>query len=91
MKKDGSAFKKFSKALDIPRDILLSIPKILLTGNEEIYIENYRGIINYSEEEIKINTTKMPIKISGAKMSITEIAPDEITVTGKIKSVEFVL
>lgn len=91
MKKDGSTFKKISKALDIPRDILLSIPKILLTGNEEIYIENYRGIINYSDEEIKINTTKMPIKISGSKMSITEIAPDEITVTGKIKSVEFVI
>ena len=81
--------KRISEALDLPADLLFSLPRIMLTGDEEIYIENYRGIVCYSENEIKLNTTKMPLRITGEKMYIAQIAAEEITVCGRIKTVEF--
>lgn len=88
-KQNRAALRRFAEAIDMPSDLIFCLPKFIITGSEEIYIENYRGIISYSESEIKINTSKFPVKISGDKMFITQIAAEEITISGKIKSVEF--
>ncbi len=81
--------ERLTGAFDMPKDIIFNTPRFIMLGNEEIYIENYRGIVSYSETHIKLNTTKMPVAISGADLSITQIAAEEITVCGKISSVEF--
>lgn len=80
--------KRLSDSLDMPKDLIFNLPKLIINGSDEIYVENFCGIISYSENEIKINTSKFPVKISGEKLSISQIAADEITISGKIKSVE---
>lgn len=72
----------------MPTDLIFNLPKFILTSNDQIYVENYRGIISYTENEIKISTSKFPVKISGNKLQISQIAADEITISGKIKSFE---
>lgn len=88
-KKHPKFLENFAGAMDLPRELIFNLPRIILTSNEEIYIENYRGIVNYSETEIQLNTTKMPIKITGNGLTIFQIASEEITVRGNIKSIEF--
>lgn len=81
--------KRLTGAFDMPNDLIFNIPRFMILGNEEIYIENYRGIVSYSETQIKLNTTKLPVTIKGSSLLISQIATDEITVQGKISSVEF--
>lgn len=88
-KKQPKLLQSITGALDLPKELVFNLPGIIMTSNEEIYIENYRGIVSYSENEIQLNTSKMPIKISGSRLGISRIAAEEITVRGKIKSLEF--
>lgn len=81
--------KNIVGSMDLPKELVFNLPRIILTSNEEIFIENYRGMVNYSETEVHLNTTKMPIKITGTGLTILQIAAEEITVCGTIKSVEF--
>ena len=43
-----------AEKLDIPIDVMIDIPKIILLGKEELTIENHKGIIAFSEKEIKV-------------------------------------
>ena len=53
-KKDKPNLKKeLSAALEIPGEVILDMPLISLKGREEISVENYRGIIEYSTDKIR--------------------------------------
>ena len=39
---------KIADKLDLPKDLILGAMNIHLTGNYEVYVENYKAIINYS-------------------------------------------
>ena len=43
--------------LELPIEVTTNIPKITITGFDQIMIENYMGIIEYEEYLVKINTS----------------------------------
>lgn len=79
--KEGLAEK-----LDLPRDIVLNIPKIIITGDNEIIIENHKGIISFDSSEIKINSKVGTITLDGVNLEILFIGGNTITISGKFKS-----
>jgi len=87
---------KFSKTketiaskLDLPRDILFELPKITILANNEINIENHKGVVIFEEEEIKINTNVGPISIYGKNFRILFIGGNTITLSGSFKSIVY--
>ncbi|UKI36917.1 MAG: YabP/YqfC family sporulation protein [Clostridiales bacterium] len=40
-------------------------PKIVLEANYNVWIENYIGIIEYSDKEVKVNTADFIVKNHG--------------------------
>ncbi len=81
----------FTKIMEIPKEIVVDLPLISMTGNEELTIENYKGVIEYSEERVRINTAKGVIKIEGKNLLLNEITDDDIGVTGTILKLEFMI
>jgi len=84
-----SICENISDMFDLPKDTLINMPRIMLTGDKEIYVENYKGILEYSDEVIRLNINGRELKICGGKMDIREIGESDITLSGTIKSVEF--
>lgn len=41
-------YSRVSKFLEIPREVISNIPKITITGFDEVMIENFKGILEYS-------------------------------------------
>ena len=82
--------EKVTEALELPKEIVLNLPKITMLGNGDLIVENYKGIIEYSEEKIRINTLSGTVRISGAGLIIKEITSEDMMVKGEIKSLEFV-
>ena len=59
-------------------------------GNCQIIIENIRGILDYNENCIKINTTVGIIKIDGDGLLIDNISDESIFIKGRIVRLEFI-
>lgn len=76
--------------LDLPKDVLLDVPKIIVVGRNEITIENHKGILIFDRDKIKINTNICPIEIKGRKFEILYIATSTITIKGYFDSIEYV-
>jgi sporulation protein YqfC len=81
--------KGIADLLELPRDIVLDLPKITLVGNLQLYIENHKGIIEYSTGLIRINTKSGILVVTGSDLSIRTIVIEEIIVVGRIDKVEF--
>ncbi len=90
MKKNRDNIRNvMSEILELPKDIMLGLPKVTMIGKLEIYIENHKGIIEYSKEIIRINTSLGVLKITGKEMNIKNIITEEVSIIGEIISVEF--
>lgn len=81
--------KGIADLLELPRDIVLDLPKITLVGNLQLYVENHKGIIEYSTGLIRINTKSGILLVTGSDLSIRTIVIEEIIVVGRIDKVEF--
>ena len=78
-----------SEALELPKDIVMDLPKITVIGNIELSLLNHKGIVEYTQNVIRINTNSGVVKITGEELVIKTILTEEIIVTGLIDNIEF--
>lgn len=81
--------QQMSDILEIPSDVMLDLPKIVLVGNLQVFIENHRGIVEYTTETVRVNVGEYEVVIKGEKLLLRNILPDEIRVDGTITGVSF--
>jgi sporulation protein YqfC len=80
---------KITAILDLPKEIVLNLPLISVIGIEEFTIENYKGIIEYTEERMRISTSCGILKIEGKKLCLKQITAENIAITGTISKFEY--
>ena len=78
-----------TEALELPKEIMLNMPKIIMIGNQELVIENYKGIVEHGNNRIRISIGNGLIRISGINLTIKEITSEDIKITGYIGTLEF--
>lgn len=80
---------RFEKMLEIPKEISSQEPKITMMGFKELLIENYKGILEYQDFYIRINTYIGIININGFELDLNEMTTDDLLIKGKIESIDF--
>lgn len=76
-------------SLKLPKDLLLGASIVTLTGNREAWIENYKGIIEYSERGILIQGKTCQICIQGNSLSIDYYTNEDMKISGNISCVRY--
>jgi len=87
--KINKAKESLANQLDLPRDVMLNIPKISVTGNNEITIENHKGIVFFGDKEVRINSNVGLISILGEEFEILFLGGSTITISGKFKTINY--
>ncbi len=90
---DGKARKeglleKTAEVFDLPADILAGLPRLELTGDRQLRLENHKGILFYGPEEIRVAGGKLTIKVRGDGLELRAMNGLELLITGRILSVE---
>ena len=80
---------KIGEIASVPKDVTQGFPYITILGNSEIYIENYRGILEYTKDIIRIQTKLGRIEITGKRLHIDYYSNDEMKIKGIINKLEF--
>ena len=87
--KINSAKEVLARKLDFPKEIMLDLPRITITGDNEIDIENHKGIMLFEEDEVKINSKVGFIVIKGSRFEILFIGGNTISISGNFKSIMY--
>jgi len=75
--------------LEVPGEVALDLPKIILVGNVQVFIENHRGIVEYTGERVRVTVSYGEVSVRGRELVIRNILPDEICVEGHIEGLDF--
>ena len=74
--------------MEIPKEVYSNIPHIILTGFEEMTVENNKGILEYDDYFIKIDTDIGIINIHGLNLNLEKMTEDNLKINGKIEKIE---
>lgn len=81
---------RLAGAAQIPKELLLSLPVLRVSGRQEISLENYRGIQEYTPERIRVNTKSGQILLTGRRLSIDYYTDTEMKITGLVSRIEYI-
>lgn len=81
--------ENMTSKLELPRDIVFDLPKITIIGNNEITIENHKGIVLFEEKEIKINSGIGLISIYGNDFEILFMGGKTLTLRGAFRMISY--
>lgn len=87
--KENNIKHKLATILDLPKEVILQFPLISLIGNEEIVIQNHRGLIQYTSDIIRLKTIISIIKIEGKNLIIKKITSETIEIKGIVTSLTY--
>src|SRR6478672_6868646 len=75
--------------MDLPQDVMMDLPRITMIGHIHIYVENHRGLLAFTDRELRLLLKKGQLLIKGKAFVIKTILPEEILLEGKIDQVQF--
>lgn len=90
MRRLTSKWNQFTaKILDLPQDVVQDLPRITMIGNVQLYVENHRGVLHFSSENLKLELTKGTLEVFGKQLVIRAILSEEVFIEGLIDNVKY--
>lgn len=78
------------ESLRLPKDMVLGAFMLSMTGNREAFIENYRGILEYTDTCILLQTKSGQVRFEGTGLVIEYYTNEDMKIDGYIEKVIFV-
>lgn len=75
--------------LELPKDLMYGAVLVSITGRQEMLVENYRGILEYNQTNISLQTKNCRLIIHGKNLNISYYTNEEMKITGIIDSVSY--
>ena len=76
-------------SLELPKDLVYGAVLVSITGRQEMLIENYRGILEYTKNHISLQTKTCRLVIRGKDLDISYYTNEEMKITGWIDSLMY--
>ena len=73
--------EQMAEKLKLPKDLVMGAAVLTVTGRSEAYVENYRGIIEYTEKKIRLQTKTCQMTLCGEKLHIDYYTEDEMKIS----------
>ncbi len=77
------------ETLELPKDLMYGAILITATGRRELLVENYRGILEYTTECIRLQAKDCRVAISGKSLNIQYYTNEEMKISGIINCIQY--
>ncbi len=81
--------EQITNSLGLPKDIMLHSSILTITGRNEAFVENYRGIIEYTDTVLKLQTKTCKIRITGKNIVIDYFTNDDMKIKGVFDEIKY--
>lgn len=75
--------------LNLPKDLMLGASIVTVIGTQEVCVENYKGIIEYTKESIIIQGKTCQICFCGKCLSIDYYTNEDMKISGCIEWIRY--
>lgn len=79
--------KSIMNNLELPVDIMERVSIVTMYGSKELWVENYKGLLEYTKENIVIQGKDVRIKVFGTDLFVDYYSNEEMKIVGKINNI----
>jgi len=76
-------------ALQVTSDISEGAVLVSVNGRQEAYVENYRSLLDYTDQLVRIQAKHCRLVITGHRLQISYYSEDGMKVTGWIDGIQY--
>lgn len=81
--------ERIADSFEVSKELTLDVVKVTFIGTRELTVENYIGIIEYTDKIIHLTAKPAPFKICGDFLEIKTMTKEMLFVTGVIHKIYF--
>ena len=81
--------RQLTKSLELPGDLMLGASIVTVTGRRDLAIENYKGILEYRQDKIRLLLKNGQLEITGRNLKIDYYTNDDMKITGQVDKLEY--
>ena len=82
--------ERAANIFDLPGEVVAGMSRVTLTGGSRVFIENHKGILEYTDVEVKINAGKNILRITGNRLVVNSMTANQLKLGGNIDMVQFI-
>ena len=82
--------ERLASAASMPKDVVMGASVVTVLGDFEVCIENYRGITDYTESLVRVQTKSGQIRLTGSRLQSEYYTNDEMNVPGKMPTLQLI-
>jgi sporulation protein YqfC len=75
--------------LKLPKDVVLGEVLVSFIGRSQVVIENYRSILIYTDQQIRIQAVNCKLELYGRSLQIDYYNHDQMRISGQISGMTF--
>ena len=90
------SFEKYTDGLrqkileqDIPIEAVMRDTLMTTVGHKEVWIENYKAILEYKENEVLVQAGNYLIRIEGERLKISHYMEEHMMICGNIRNITY--
>ena len=87
MKSKGSILERMTFAVDLPGESLPGQPLIEVIGQGRVLIENHKGVMQYSNNEIRARVSYGCVRICGSDLRLMQMSRHQLIISGRIDGI----
>lgn len=87
--KSEQIIEALTKSMDIPSDALSGYAHIELCGNREARVDGCKGVLEYGNSKIALNTGRLTVRFCGCDLCIASMQNGQAVIKGIISDIGF--
>ena len=87
--KKKSFYQVVAAQMQIPRDLSEGAVLLSVTGKEEIFVENYKSILEYTDQRVLLQTKSGKLEVKGKNLHIVYYTCAEMRIEGVLESIHY--
>lgn len=87
--KKKSFYQVVAAQMQIPKDLSEGAVLLSVTGKEEIFIENYKSILEYTDQRVLLQTKSGKLEVKGKNLHIVYYTYGEMRIEGVLESIHY--
>lgn len=85
-----SVRQRVADGLDMSKEVILDVPRMVFIGDREVAVENYKSIVEYTDTRIVLEAKPRRLRFTGSGLELKSITREMVFIVGKITKMEFV-
>ena len=88
-RRENGVLTHVAELFDVPADVIAGLPHLEMIGGRQLFLEQHKGLLAYSDTAIDINTGTLVVRVRGTGLQLLAMTAEELRVGGTIEAVEF--